>query len=67
MSVTKIKQLLNKTTPRSHALRGNAGRTLRVPVVVLYRNTVSGSRKQDAERPGCIPTQSVGTRFRANS
>ncbi|MCP4346202.1 MAG: hypothetical protein GY795_11845 [Desulfobacterales bacterium] len=28
----------------------------------VCRKTVSGSRKQDAERPGCIPTQSVGTR-----
>ncbi|MCP4109444.1 MAG: hypothetical protein GY749_28620, partial [Desulfobacteraceae bacterium] len=28
----------------------------------VCRKTVSDSRKQDAERPGCIPTQSVGTR-----
>ncbi|MCP4105506.1 MAG: hypothetical protein GY749_08210 [Desulfobacteraceae bacterium] len=28
----------------------------------VRRKTVSGNRKQDAERPGCIPTQSVGTR-----
>ncbi|MCP4110336.1 MAG: hypothetical protein GY749_33240 [Desulfobacteraceae bacterium] len=28
----------------------------------VRRKTVSGSRKQDAERPGCIPTRSMGTR-----
>ncbi|MCP4110171.1 MAG: hypothetical protein GY749_32385, partial [Desulfobacteraceae bacterium] len=58
-----------QTTPRSHALRGNAGKQLLVPTLCVgmqARRSAScsspGSREQDAERPGCIPTQSVGTR-----
>ncbi|MCP4108016.1 MAG: hypothetical protein GY749_21135 [Desulfobacteraceae bacterium] len=48
--------------PRSHALRGNAARTLRVPAVP--RLCVPAFQTfPDAERPDCIPTQSVGTRF----
>ncbi|OQX25455.1 MAG: hypothetical protein BWK80_15390 [Desulfobacteraceae bacterium IS3] len=39
---------------RSHAPRGNAERTLRVPDTAV-----------NAERSGCIPTQSVGTRYHA--
>ena len=47
---------------RSHALRGNAydmGRSASPVFVSRSPNT------EDAERPGCIPTQIVGTRLSA--
>ncbi len=42
---------------RSHALRGNAARTLRVH----NRKHRACHSNKDAKRPGLVPTQSVGT------
>ncbi|MCP4106258.1 MAG: hypothetical protein GY749_12080 [Desulfobacteraceae bacterium] len=47
---------------RSHALRGNAARTLCVPEILILC-VPAFQTFPDAERPDCIPTQSVERGF----